>query len=72
MSFPSVSSRDLQASWVAESSESVSAAVCHLRNVYSPNVKVSRLLLLAGASPDYITDFLGNAPILCMYSNEGK
>ncbi|XP_018576381.1 protein TANC2 isoform X2 [Anoplophora glabripennis] len=71
MSLPNLSSRDLQANWVAESSENVSAAVCHLRNMYSPNVKVSRLLLLAGASPNYITDFLGNAPVLCMYANEG-
>lgn len=71
MSFPTVSSRDLQAYWVSESSENVSAAICNLRNMYSPNVKVSRLLLLAGASPNYVTDFLGNAPVLCMYANEG-
>lgn len=42
-----------------------------LRNIYSPNVKVSRLLLLAGASPNHITEYLGNAPILCMYAYEG-
>lgn len=71
VSLPSISSRDLQAYWIAESSENVSAAVCHLRNVYSPNVKVSRLLLLAGASPDHKTEFLGNAPVLCMFANEG-
>lgn len=71
MTFPTVSSRDLQAYWVSESSENVSAAICNLRNMYSPNVKVSRLLLLAGASPNYVTDFLGNAPVLCMYANEG-
>ncbi|KRT83725.1 Ankyrin repeat-containing protein, partial [Oryctes borbonicus] len=71
MTMPMISPRDLQAYWVTESSANVSAAVCHLRNIYNPNVKVSRLLLLAGASPDYITGFLGNAPILCMYANEG-
>ncbi|CAH1176220.1 unnamed protein product [Phaedon cochleariae] len=71
MSLPAISSRDLQAFWISESSENVSAAVCHLRNIYNPNVKVSRLLLLAGASPNHITDFLGNAPVLCMFSNEG-
>lgn len=71
MTFATISSRDLQAHWVSESSDNVSAAICHLRNMYSPNVKVSRLLLLAGASPNYITDFLGNAPVLCMYANEG-
>lgn len=72
ITFNTLSSRDLQAYWVTQSSENVSAAVCHLRNVYSPNVKVSRLLLLAGASPDYITDFSGRAPILCVFSNEGN
>jgi hypothetical protein len=61
-----------QAAWLASSSECVSAALCTLRNVYSPNVKVSRLLLLAGASPNYVTEYLGNAPALCMYAHEGS
>ncbi|KAG5879492.1 hypothetical protein JTB14_026360 [Gonioctena quinquepunctata] len=71
MSLPVISSRDLQGYWVAESSENVSSAVSNIRNMYSPNVKVSRLLLLAGASPNHVTDFLGSAPVLCMYANEG-
>ncbi|KAF5280679.1 hypothetical protein FQA39_LY05327 [Lamprigera yunnana] len=71
MTFQTVSSRELQAYWVAESSENVSAAICNLRNIYSPNVKVSRLFLLAGGSPNFITTYLGNAPILCMYAYEG-
>ncbi|KZC13087.1 Protein TANC2 [Dufourea novaeangliae] len=65
-------SRDLQAIWLASSTECVSSALCTLRNVYSPNVKVSRLLLLAGASPNHITEYLGNAPALCMYAHEGS
>ncbi|XP_023319029.1 protein TANC2 [Trichogramma pretiosum] len=65
-------SRDLQAVWLATASQNTSAALCTLRNVYSPNVKVSRLLLLAGASPDAVTDYLGSAPILCMYAHEGS
>ncbi|XP_066156295.1 protein TANC2 isoform X3 [Euwallacea fornicatus] len=72
MTFTTLGSRDLQAYWVTESSENVSASISHLRNIYSPNVKVSRLLLLAGASPNHITDFLGKAPVLCMFSNEGN
>ncbi|XP_067012508.1 protein TANC2 isoform X2 [Anabrus simplex] len=71
MTLHKYSSRDLQAHWVAASAEDVSAALCTLRNIYSPNVKVSRLLLLAGASPDHLTEFLGNAPALCMYAHEG-
>ncbi|XP_058796841.1 protein TANC2 [Phymastichus coffea] len=65
-------SRDLQAAWLASSSECVSSALCTLRNVYSPNVKVSRLLLLSGASPNFITEYLGSAPALCMYAHEGS
>lgn len=61
----------LQAIWLTLSSECISSALCMLRNIYSPNVKVSRLLLLAGASPNHVTEYLGNAPILCMYAYEG-
>ncbi|XP_014467321.1 PREDICTED: protein TANC2 isoform X1 [Dinoponera quadriceps] len=69
---PCLPSRDLQAIWLTSSSECVSLALCMLRNIYSPNVKVSRLLLLAGASPNYITEYLGNASALCMYAHEGS
>nr|CAD7458980.1 unnamed protein product [Timema tahoe] len=65
------SSRDLQALWVASSAGEVSSSLCTLRNVYSPNVKVSRLLLLAGADPDHRTECLGDAPAICMFAHEG-
>ncbi|XP_046487873.1 protein TANC2 isoform X1 [Neodiprion pinetum] len=65
-------SRDLQASWLTSSTECISSALCTLRNIYSPNVKVSRLLLLAGASPNHTTEYLGNAPVLCMHAHEGS
>ncbi|XP_045449671.1 protein TANC2 [Melitaea cinxia] len=63
--------RDLQAMMVATSSANVGEAVANLRNIYTPNVKVSRLMLLAGGSPNQITDCLGNAPLLCMYAYQG-
>lgn len=66
------SPRDMQSYWLATSSNCVSASLCTLRNVYSPNLKVSRLLLLAGASPDFRTEFLGKAPILCIAAHEGN
>ncbi len=34
-------------------------------------MQVSRLLLLSGASPDYVTDCLGHAPALCLFAHEG-
>lgn len=36
-----VSSRDLQALWVAQSCHNVSETLTHIRNLYSPNTKVS-------------------------------
>ncbi|XP_045769390.1 protein TANC2 isoform X3 [Maniola jurtina] len=63
--------RDLQAMLVASSSANVGEAVANLRNIYTPNVKVSRLMLLAGGSPNQITECLGNAPLLCMYAYQG-
>ncbi|XP_050678771.1 protein TANC2 isoform X2 [Leptidea sinapis] len=63
--------RDLQATLVASSSANVGEAIANLRNVYTPNVKVSRLMLLAGGSPNQVTECLGNAPLLCMYAYQG-
>lgn len=65
------SPRDLQAYWVSSASKCVSSTLCSLRNVYSPNLKVSRLLLLAGANPDHLTNFFGDAPLLCIVAHEG-
>ncbi|XP_050563444.1 protein TANC2 isoform X4 [Spodoptera frugiperda] len=63
--------RDLQAMLVATSSANVGEAIANLRNIYTPNVKVSRLMLLAGGSPNQITECLGSAPLLCMYAYQG-
>lgn len=63
--------RDLQATLVASSSGNVGEAIANLRNIYTPNVKVSRLMLLAGSSPNQLSDCLGNAPLLCMYAYQG-
>ncbi|XP_065220330.1 protein TANC2 isoform X3 [Planococcus citri] len=71
MTLHKYSSRDLQSYWVVSVSRNVSQALCCLRNVYSPNIKVSRLMLLSGASPNHITEYLGQAPILCLFANEG-
>ncbi|XP_065582552.1 protein TANC2-like isoform X2 [Artemia franciscana] len=64
--------RDLQAVWIAASSSDVSASIGSLRNLYSPNVKVTRLLLLSGGSPDHITEYNSNSPLLCIYAAEGN
>lgn len=69
---PMFTPRDLQSYWLSTVTSCVSSALCTLRNVYSPNLKVSRLLLLAGASPDFVTEFLGQAPILCIAAYEGN
>ncbi|XP_059052973.1 protein TANC2 isoform X2 [Achroia grisella] len=63
--------RDLQAMMVATSSANVGEAIANMRNIYTPNVKVSRLMLLGGGSPNQITECLGNAPLLCIYAYQG-
>ena len=66
-----VPSRDLQSQWIGFVSEDVSEALGHPSNLASPNLKVSRLLLLSGASPDFITPSLGKAPMLCVAAHQG-
>lgn len=41
MSLHRTPSRDLQAVWISSVSQDVSKALANIRNVYSPNVKVS-------------------------------
>ncbi|XP_078333693.1 protein TANC2-like isoform X6 [Crassostrea virginica] len=65
------SSRDMQAYWMALSSESLNASLASHRNLFSPNVKVSRLILLSGANPNTRTPYQNNSPILCVAAREG-
>ncbi|XP_062862560.1 protein TANC1 isoform X2 [Trichomycterus rosablanca] len=66
-----VSSSVLQGLWISSSTDSLSAALASLRNLYTPNVKVSRLLMMGGANVNYRTEVLNNAPILCVQSHLG-
>uniref|UniRef100_A0A8C2K029 Tetratricopeptide repeat, ankyrin repeat and coiled-coil containing 1b n=1 Tax=Cyprinus carpio TaxID=7962 RepID=A0A8C2K029_CYPCA len=66
-----VSSSVLQALWISCSTDGLSAALASLRNLYTPNVKVSRLLMLGGANVNYRTEVLNNAPVLCVQSHLG-
>ncbi|XP_071942974.1 protein TANC2-like isoform X2 [Antedon mediterranea] len=65
------SSRELQAIWMHINTDNLSKTLVQRRNVFFPNVKVSRLLLLAGANPNQKTDILHNAPIMCVSAKEG-
>ena len=67
----SVLSRDLQSSWISLSSDEVSLSLAHQSNLYSPNINVSRLLLLSGASPDVNTDLALLRPIITVYASLG-
>uniref|UniRef100_A0A8C5AYV4 Tetratricopeptide repeat, ankyrin repeat and coiled-coil containing 1 n=1 Tax=Gadus morhua TaxID=8049 RepID=A0A8C5AYV4_GADMO len=66
-----VSSSVLQALWISCSADGLSAALSSLRNLYTPNVKVSRLLMLGGANVNYRTEVLTNSPVLCVQSHLG-
>nr|XP_006813233.1 PREDICTED: protein TANC2-like [Saccoglossus kowalevskii] len=65
------SSRELQAIWMSLNAADLSVSLAGIQNLFSPNIKVSRLLLLAGANPNIRTDVFGNAPILCVAAKEG-
>uniref|UniRef100_A0A7N6ABG9 Tetratricopeptide repeat, ankyrin repeat and coiled-coil containing 2a n=1 Tax=Anabas testudineus TaxID=64144 RepID=A0A7N6ABG9_ANATE len=66
-----VSSSVLQGLWLSYSTESLSPALASLRNLYTPNIKVSRLMIMSGADVDYRSDVLNNAPLLCVHSHLG-
>ncbi|XP_075998925.1 protein TANC2 isoform X2 [Genypterus blacodes] len=66
-----VSSSVLQGLWLSYSTESLNPALASLRNLYTPNIKVSRLLILGGANVDYCSDVLNNAPLLCVHAHLG-
>ena len=63
--------RYLQSLFVSMSSEDVSASLGSHRNLYNPSVSISRLLLLAGASPDSVSCSSPALPLLCHYSQQG-
>ncbi|XP_065353659.1 protein TANC2 isoform X2 [Cloeon dipterum] len=66
-----LTSRDMQAQWLLSASEAVTSALCCARNVFSPNRKVSRLLLLSGANANAQTEALRGVPILCAAAHLG-
>ncbi|XP_038606961.1 protein TANC1 isoform X3 [Tachyglossus aculeatus] len=66
-----ISSSHLQALWIGYSTDGLSAALASLRNLYTPNVKVSRLLILGGANVNYRTEVLNNAPVLGVQAHLG-
>ncbi|XP_029293141.1 protein TANC2 isoform X2 [Cottoperca gobio] len=66
-----VSSSVLQGLWLSYSTESLSPALSSLRNLYTPNIKVSRLLIMGGANVDSLSDVLNNAPLLCVHAHLG-
>ncbi|KAM9843345.1 protein TANC2-like [Aulostomus maculatus] len=66
-----VSSSVLQGLWMSYSTENTNSALASLRNLYTPNIKVSRLLIMGGADVDYRSDVLNNAPLLCVHAHLG-
>ncbi|CAJ1075650.1 protein TANC2-like [Xyrichtys novacula] len=66
-----VSSSVLQGLWLSYSTGSLSSTLSSLRNLYTPNIKVSRLLIMGGAEVDFRSDVLNNAPLLCVHAHLG-
>ncbi|XP_021171417.2 protein TANC2 isoform X1 [Fundulus heteroclitus] len=66
-----VSSSVLQGLWMSYSTGSLCPVLSSLRNLYTPNIKVSRLLIMGGADVDYRTAVLNGAPLLCVHAHLG-
>jgi len=64
--------RDLQSYLLAMATEEVSSALSCAKNIFSPILKVSRLLLLSGANPNQVTDYMDNCPLLGMHAYKGN
>ncbi len=62
--------RHLQAVWMAMTSADLSKALASPKNIAFPNLKVSRLLLLAGASPDSVLDPDSQESLLIWYASQ--
>ncbi|KAM4717627.1 protein TANC2 isoform 2-T2 [Anableps anableps] len=66
-----VPSSVLQGLWMSYSTGRLCPVLSSLRNLYTPNIKVSRLLIMGGANVDYRTDVLNGAPLLCVHAHLG-
>ena len=65
------SNKDLQAAFLCLSTEDVSAPLGCTKNIFSPILKVSRLLLLAGADPNTRTELEQAPPLMVVHSKLG-
>ena len=63
---------DVSSLWLAHSAHDLSEALGCQRNIYSPNVNASRLLLLSGASAHFTTGHLHNSPVLTVFAEQGN
>merc|ERR1711963_937331 len=58
--------------FISLATEDISTALGCPRNIFTPLLKVSRVLLLAGANPNYVTTSLDSSPILGVYAHLGN
>ena len=61
-----------QAAFISLATHHISAALGCTRNIFAPLLKVSRVLLLAGADPNYVTTSLEHSPLLAVYAHLGN
>ena len=67
----SYANKEIQAAFISLAVCDVSEPLAAIKNIYSPIIKVSRLLLLAGADPNQTTDQEDQCPLLGVHSRLG-
>ena len=63
---------DLHTQWMSLSTGDLSEALGCTKNIFAPNVDISRLLLYSGASPLFTNGYLQSAPLLSVFSDQGN
>jgi len=64
--------KDLQAHSISLVVNDISSVIGCMKNVFTPITKVSRMLLLSGANPNQLTNYMDSCPLLGLYSYQGN
>ncbi|XP_039266848.2 protein TANC2-like isoform X1 [Styela clava] len=67
-----MNSNDLHAIWMAQCSGHLNESLATVRNLFFPNIKVSKLLLTSGANPNTRSQVLCDAPVICAAAHIGS
>ena len=66
-----IGGKDLQSLFLSMSVTDITSALSSSTNIFTPSLKISNLLLLAGADPNIVTQYRNGSSLLGIYSHLG-